>query len=540
MMKRAASLALCLVALGVLGVPSCADPPSVKIVLLDPCADEGKSFREAAEYVEFVVYKDSCPTDPDLAAGKTGGSVYKGSAPADKNLPEVGPLEKGKYGFAALLRNENCGIIGFGCTEADMESIREVRIAVRAWTSPNALCTPLTGGGCEPPLSCVAGRCQEEDSQDCNLTVVAAGELPKPASATARLTGPAIVDTPKGFVLAYREQDAAGTKLTAVVAGLSDGGSLSKPAAFDLGGCAGVEMKDGVGIAFRGSSGLVATSLPNCGGTGAGAVFIPFDENGLPGNASGPKNATFNDLTMARKGGLAPGAATGDYELLYRVVLSAPEVQRVILTGKEFKQVPITQPFGTEDVPFAMVATSSSVRALLGSVPSKAGVVVQVGPNASDTLDVKGEFTLPDASWAGLTAWDDRVAALVPAASGVSWKAASLAGSTVSEIGSGTVGSGAVKGGGVVALRDHLLMLVATTSGMKVVRLSGAQGTLGASPIDTVDLPSTIGAVPLTNFDGEHVAIAAARSRVAIVWLTQSILTSGDPTGGWALLKCST
>lgn len=395
-----------------------------------------------------------------------------------------------------------------------------------------------TGGGAGVTTGGAGGS--TGGANGCDLAVVSAGELPKPTSLNAHLTGPDIVDTPTGFVLAYREQDTTGAKLTAVVAGLSDGGSLSKPAAFDLGGCAGVVMKDGVGIAYRGTSGLVATSLPNCGGTGAGAVLIPIDANGLASGASGPKNATFLGLTMARNGGLAPGAAVGDYELIYRVVHSTPEVQRVVLTGKSFKQVPVTLPFGAEDVPFAMVATSSSVRALLGPVPSKAGVVVLVGPNGSDTLATKGEFKLPGASWAGLTAWDDRVAALVPASSGVTWKAARLAGSTVSEIGGGTVGNGVAKGGDLVALRDHLVMLLATNTGMKVLRLSGAQGTLSAAPIHSVDLPSTIGPVSLATFDGEHVAMAAARSHVAIVWLMRSTLTTGDPTGGWALLRCST
>ena len=53
-MKRALSLALGLCAAGAL-FSSCASKPEVKIVLLDPCADSGQSFREAASYAEFVV-----------------------------------------------------------------------------------------------------------------------------------------------------------------------------------------------------------------------------------------------------------------------------------------------------------------------------------------------------------------------------------------------------------------------------------------------------------------------------------------------------
>jgi hypothetical protein len=54
-----------------------------------------------------------------------------------------------------------------------------------------------------------------------------------------------------------------------------------------------------------------------------------------------------------------------------------------------------------------------------------------------------------------------------------------------------------------------------------------------------VALPEKLGTVELTSFDGNHVAMAAARSRVAVVWLSKGVLTAGDPAGGWALLKCS-
>ncbi len=544
-MKRAVALALGLCAAGIL-FASCAAKPSVKIVILDPCADESKSFRDAAAYTEFVVYDSRCPPDSTLAAGSTKGSAYKSTVPADENLPDVGDLSKGKYGFAVLMRDSNCGVIGFGCTEADMDSIREVRVAVRAWTTPDSLCAPLSGPGCDADLTCSEGRCVQDDAPSCDLNVVAAGALPQPSTPTARLTGPAIAATPDGYVVAYREQDAVGTTLNAVIAGLSDNGTLKPPSKFNLGGCAGVEMKDGVGIAYAGDEGLVATSLPNCG-TGAGAVFIPFDSKGVVGDAQGPKNATFQELTLASGNALAPGAASQDYEFIYRVLLSAPEIQRVVLTTNDtppsippFKSsVPIAQPFGSEDVPFAMVASSPKVRAFMAAVPSKSGVALQVGSGTSDALDVKGEVILPDAAWGALTAWDDKVAAIVPGAAGVSFKAVALGGTSVSEVATGTIGSGAVKGGALATLRDSLFVLTSSVGGLTVHRIAGAQGTLSSSAMADVALPEKLGTVELTGFDGNHVAMAADRSRVAVVWLTKGILAAGDPTGGWALLKCS-
>ncbi len=382
------------------------------------------------------------------------------------------------------------------------------------------------------------GGVVEEDAPSCNLNVVAAGPLPAPLAPTARLTGPAIVDTPDGYVIAYREQNALGTSLNGVVSSLSDNGTLKPPSKFNLGGCAGVEMKDGVGIAYAGDEGLVATSMPNCG-TGAGAVFIPFDSKGVVGNAKGPKNATFKELSLSNGNALARGAAAGDYEFTYRVVLAAPEIQRVVLTGTDFSSEPVAQPFGTEDIPFAMVATSSKVRAFMAPVPSKSGTVLQVGSGASNAIDVKGEVVLPDAAWGALTAWDDKVAAIVPAAAGVSFKAVALSGTSVSEVATGTIGAGSVKGGALATLRDSLFILTSSVGGMAIHRVMGAESTPSSSAMADVALPANMGAVELTSFDGNHVAMAAARSRVAIVWLTKGVLAAGDPVGGWVLLKCS-
>ena len=42
----------------------------------------------------------------------------------------------------------------------------------------------------------------------------------------------------------------------------------------------------------------------------------------------------------------------------------------------------------------------------------------------------------------------------------------------------------------------------------------------------------------MTTFDGIRIAMAAARNRVAVTWVTKGSLQSTDPTGGWALLRC--
>ena len=46
------------------------------------------------------------------------------------------------------------------------------------------------------------------------------------------------------------------------------------------------------------------------------------------------------------------------------------------------------------------------------------------------------------------------------------------------------------------------------------------------------------GVVALAAFDGARVAIAAARNRVLVVWVTKNELGPTDPTGGYAILAC--
>jgi hypothetical protein len=367
-----------------------------------------------------------------------------------------------------------------------------------------------------------------------------AGKLPDPVAATARLTGPAITATDDGFMLAYRDQD--GATLRAVLLFVSDAGAAGAPSAFDLGGCAGKQPSDGVGIAFENGVGMVASSLPDCG-KGAGAVFIPFDSDGTVGNASGPRNATFLDLTVAQGGALAPAATAGEWEFLYRVVTaSAAVVERVVLQGPSFKSLPFDHPFGDTDIPFGMVATSPTVRAYLAPIAAGAdggppGTRVFVGDRQSDTIQTAGTFDLPLANWAAMTAWDNHVAVAVPASAGMALTIGDLAGNAVAVSANALVGSGPTESGALAALRDHLFLAHGFPGAILVDRLAGAKTKVSIPPVDTVTLP--VGALGLTAFSGKQMAMAAARDRVAVVWLNKPQLAGGETTGGWALLRCS-
>ncbi len=548
-MRKAGSVAL-LLFLGLVVSSSCAKQRAVTIELLDACASSGTSFREAADFVQFAVFPNACPGDDKLAAGDTRGAKQTWTVAADGGLPDVGDLPQSKFGFAVILRDKECTVLGYGCTVADLESISGVKIAACDWSNhdePAARCNCqlLKGGGCFPPTVCEEGACKKPTTPDpggCSLVIEQAGALPTPIAPTARLSGPSIVATDDGFMLGYRDQ--SGDTLRAVAAFLKDDGELTPAQNFDLGGCSNQLPEDGVGMAFAGGSGMMTTSLPDCG-QGAGAVFIPFKSNGQIEQASGPRNKAFKNLWMSQGGAIAPAAGAGDWELVYRVQHEAgsPWIERVVLQGAAFKgTVPIAKPFGDEDAVYSLVATSPQLRAFLAPVQTEGGsiTVIKVGDRSSDTLDLSAEFALPQtAPWAALVAWNNRVAAAIPAGVGMTIQPAEFTGGAISPKASVLIGAGTVSGGALAVLRNHLLVAQGRSGGITVHRVDGADGLLANKAAVSMDFPASFGPANLTTFDGVRIAMAAARNRVAVTWITKATLESTDPTGGWALLRCA-
>lgn len=386
-----------------------------------------------------------------------------------------------------------------------------------------------TGGGECPPG---AGAC----GSVCGLALVASGKLPDPIAPTARLTGPSVIGTDDGFAVGYREQD--GSTLRALLLSLSDSGTLGTPSSFDLAGCSSVVPTDGTGLAYADGSGMLVTSLPNCG-TGAGAVFIPFDSKGTVGAASGPKNAAFSSLTVAAQGSVAPATGKQELDFVYRVVSSSGDVvERVVMQGTVFKaSVPIAHPFGDGPSDFGMVATSAEVRALLGSKSS--GLELQIGAKTSDALQSAGTFALPAAKLAALAAWDLRAAVLIPTASGVSWHAYEL-GTGASELGKGELPLPSASALALAVRGNHMIAAAAAQKQIVVLRQAGAKTLPFTGTEKTTLISGELGnGASTAAFDGTHLALAAARNRVAVVWLTKHALEAGQPTGGWALLECN-
>ncbi len=595
-------------ALGVvacLAFGSCAKNPEVELVLVDgcvgaappdpntdcqrpPCPDGVQSFRETAAYAEIAVFAGKCPTDDDLITGDTSRAKFHAVVPATDRLPSVGDLSKDTYGFAALLRDANCGVIAMGCTTADLSSIRRVNVSVRAWRTDahphDNVCAPYTPDqGCVDPLMCVEGSCvgeggvPEGGTGDCDLTVVASGTLPAAITPDAQVTGPAVAATSDGFVLAYRQLDPTTGKLQVVALKLPDSGTLGAPATVDLESCASQAPIGGLGLAFTGTTGLMAAGLPDCpgpdgGSVGAGAAFVPVDEAGKLSAPKTLRNPAFSDLKLAQGHSLSArpniipdgGSSTPAFDFAYRAIQSGSTLVQVgqVLGYGQFFGSPTA--IFSDPADYGMVATTDKLSAVLGRVPSRGADILQVTGNSvtppppppvdagseagaeggteagtDSGASGNGEFVLPDSpSWGALSAFDDRVAAIVPG--GGAGLTLQVVDATGKDIGKSNITGGVFQSGDIAFLRDHLIVAAGSSDSVTFYRVDGAAAasSVSAAGATKVEYKDALGKASLTDFDGTRIAVTGARDHVVVVWLSSLALTKDVPTGGWAMLSC--
>jgi len=159
----------------------------------------------------------------------------------DTATPVFGDIPNAKYAFAAVARDETCGVLATGCQEYDVNKVDTVAITLSASTDS-------TLGKCPEGASCQAAKCvPANDNSDpsvganCSLELIGAGPLAAPVGGQGTLvSAPAIVPTTTGFTIAYREID-------------PNGGSEAKLTILpiDLGGGALQPERPGLPIAAR-------------------------------------------------------------------------------------------------------------------------------------------------------------------------------------------------------------------------------------------------------------------------------------------------
>ena len=148
-----------LIGLTSLQLASCASDPAVAITVglfstendIRPNHPEDEEdleyFKTNGTIVNLVVFSGGCPADEYLREGDTYGckvivpfQIDEYGPTMPNQLSDIGTLDRKKYGFAAFLHTEKCELIGFGCTEADLDKIRTIHVSIINRIDPEREC----------------------------------------------------------------------------------------------------------------------------------------------------------------------------------------------------------------------------------------------------------------------------------------------------------------------------------------------------------------------------------------------------------------
>lgn len=559
-----AVVALALPALGAALPAACKGTPGVELVLADAAG-----LRKTAAFAEILVYEQGCPGLDVLSRGIEGSPTLRQVVAAGADLPELGELPQGSYGIAALLRDRHCAVLASGCATADLSSVRKVTIPLAAVTPPQ--------GGCAGSAACVGGACigggdsgiQDAGSDgavpdaaaldaavpdaaapdaaapdgggSCTLAVVKAGALPAlavPGGGT--ITGPGLAAVADGFLLAYREGTVDQSASSAALVKIGDDGKLGTVSRQALPTCPATTATDGVGVAESNGAGLVVVSRPACPDAGAGLALLTFDAKSQLGLASASADLGAA-VSLPRVHALA--GYKGGFEAAF-VVDGVASLATIVAGALSAKPL-----FADGTSSYAQVGRTAATRATLADRSTALGgeTVLTLSALGVPVGDAGVPAPLgayrPESAWGSLAAWagpsGDRALAVTAEPNGwISWGAVDRDG-TLRGAGSALSGDGsAFAAGDVAVLDDRVLLALAEPGALRIQKLAGALGDGLSADGSRVDFVGAVGATSLATFDGARVAVAAARNRVLIVWLTRSALGPIDPTGGYAVLAC--
>lgn len=563
LLRAGAALALGTLGLGV----ACSRSLATEIGLSDP-----DNQRARATWLEFDVFPNGCPDAQTLGTGVYSGALQTQVVPKDQALEPIGDLDPGSYGFAALLRDQDCGIVALGCTNADLKKIRSITIVVGPVLVGNE---PGSVAAC--PGACNAGRCSGPGVDGgagsggssgaggaggssgtggggaggsggspggCTFDVVGKpGALPSPIEIGATVTGPAAVSTPTGFIVGYRDLSANGMKDRTVLVPVGAESTSTAPIFRDLTPCAGAQVDLGVGMGMNqdGTIGLLAVSRPPCaadgdGGSdnGAGITFVQFNAGGQVQDSLLLKGAPgFPAIALASQHAITrvPGSPN-EFRISYAqggVANSFPVTGVKASPGASFDAIvpPLT---GSS---FVVSSSTNDVLVQATNVNGDGGqqLAVRLEPKGSAAKTV---FRDPAAA-AAVTSFGERTVLTTRNGAGeVAWV---LLGKDGTSVASGALPGGPYKGFDVAVINDRIVFVAAQNLSYKLVWYKGATMMPGAMPEGTKDV-KVDAAAELKSFDGSQIALATGSGRALVTWVSRNQLGQADPTGGFALHRC--
>jgi len=378
------------------------------------------------------------------------------------------------------------------------------------------------------------------DLKLCDLNLIAAESFDLPTQAGTLYTGPAVVATPTGFVIMYREADASGSSPRAVRLKISDEGEEDGRANVNLTPCADNIESNGVGAAWNDvlGAGLMAVSMPACpssapdGGTPAPRMHVSnFDREGKTITATEYNLPSTILLNPVKSVAASPGAPEF---LVAAMAGAAPFLYVFDGVGVQQDPPPAEIHKGNGTATFAQVATATNSRATLTDSDLEGGkVMVTVNDVGSGT---SSSSSFPRTTTTSLTVWSDKAMIIQPDGSSLAWHAFNKSGA----INDGTLSGGPFTAMDLAQLHGCVLIAGARSGSITIFGVDDANGTFnGPSTINT-ELSSTFGNTTLKDFQGERIAVAAGRDRIVVTWVTSTApLASGSVTpGGYAVLGC--
>ncbi len=538
-MKR---FAMCFAAMWAVGF-AC-NPPGVSMTLDLPSG-------VTPTWIEVGAFPNACPSPDEIAGGlPPSGLAARVAYPASSPVP-FGLLDTGKYGFAAVARRDDCGVIAAGCSNANVANARAIDIPLAATSDADA-------SACTEGLVCDNARCVPPSSGDdpnagagCSMVLVGAGPLPDALDGGPYVTAPAIAALANGgFLIAYGEYlDSDGTYRVTTQPIDSGAGALAPNQQVLDGHCANQTSIDAAGLVMGASSGLVVLTRPACssnpdgGGTQqSGFELLPLDGSGAIVKRNLFLNPTAPPITLSTHS-LAAAAAPNRFLLAANVSGDAT----LLSTDTANVSAQTTTAFGTPEDTAARVVRTSDALAVEVDGPSVADAGIT---GAVARVYLASAATDP----ASLGAPIDQVSASITAL-GVLGSRAFLVlngpgkGEDVSVLGYDLGKSGVQVSAGFSSLKSSTIFSLdaaaaqnrffAALEEQDSIEIAVLDGASSTSPelLRRVDLATDI-RIPKSAHDGP-IAIAATDTSVAITWVEhKGALPDGDPIGGYAVFAC--
>ena len=520
-------------------------------------------------WFEVGAFRDaSCGAlKPMLMNGVPEGAVQRVAFRRDEaTSPSVGDLATGMYAFAAVAKDQDCAILATGCVEVEMGEDDKVAIDLTATESPS--------GACGLGAACQAGRCvPANDNADksvgaqCSLELLGAGPLANPVGGGGTLvSAPAIVTTPSGFVIVYREIDPNGASARVTVLPIDPaGGALDPTRPLLKGRCANSDETDGVGLVMNGVDGQIVLARSACGGR-PGLELLSFTSK--PEVTIDP-NFRSSDSPTAQKLSLAGGhvAATRPGGSVVAFIEDGASRIATVQPG-----VGVASPSGsfggTSGVTGAWVAASDKVLAVLAAGPSGgapapvdggaeggAGGGGDDGPSLSLTMAppattanefsaIDGKPSLPIAFpgvWGAVAALGARVIVVSDGGGpgrSVTYRAFDLGKTTPAETNGFSIeGAGNPTTGDVTMVENKAFFAVLKPGSVSLHVYANASTT--PTPLREVLFGKQPRIPAVSTVRDGRVAVAANAQRVAVAWTTARVLSNNDSTGGYAVFACT-